>query len=70
MAYVLLTFVVGILNHHALNSNTKEPRFIIFMLSLKTAMKLLELKITPIITYGIAIIWEHLTKGNLLPSKE
>ena len=34
-------------------------------LSLKTAMKLFELKITPIITYGIAIIWEHLTKGNL-----
>ncbi|KAJ4451621.1 hypothetical protein ANN_03090 [Periplaneta americana] len=34
-------------------------------ISLSTAMKLFELKITPIITYGIDLIWEHLTKNNL-----
>lgn len=34
-------------------------------ISLSTAMKLFELKITPIITYGIDLIWEHLKKNNL-----
>ncbi|KAJ4437583.1 hypothetical protein ANN_17728 [Periplaneta americana] len=34
-------------------------------ISLSTAMKLFELKITPIITYGIDLIWEHLRKNNL-----
>ena len=30
-----------------------------------TALKLFKLKITPIMTYGLTIIWEHLTKTNL-----
>ena len=34
-------------------------------LSLTTALKLFKLKITPIMTYGLTIIWEHLTKTNL-----
>ena len=34
-------------------------------LSLETAMKLFNLKISPIMTYGIDLIWEHLNKDNL-----
>lgn len=33
--------------------------------SLKTAMKLFQAKIAPIVTYGLQLIWEHLTKRNL-----
>ena len=33
--------------------------------SLETAMKLFNAKIAPIITYGLELIWEHLTKRNL-----
>lgn len=34
-------------------------------LSLETAMKLFRLKITPIVTYGLALIWDHLTERNM-----
>ena len=34
-------------------------------ISLNTATTLFQLKVTPIITYGLDIIWEHLTKRNL-----
>jgi hypothetical protein len=34
-------------------------------LSMTTAMKLFDLKILPVLTYGIEIIWNHLTKSNL-----
>ena len=34
-------------------------------LSLETAMKPFNLKISPIMTYGIDLIWEHLNKDNL-----
>lgn len=34
-------------------------------LSMSTAMKLFDLKILPIVTYGMEIIWDHLNKHNL-----
>jgi hypothetical protein len=34
-------------------------------LSIETAVKLFELKIAPIASYGIEIIWPHLTKHDL-----
>lgn len=35
------------------------------LLSLETAMKLFNAKIMPIVSYGIEVIWEHLTERNL-----
>jgi hypothetical protein len=35
------------------------------LLSLQTAMLLFRSKITPILTYGIEVIWEHLSEKNL-----
>jgi hypothetical protein len=34
-------------------------------LSLKTAMKLFDLKVVPILTYGLTTIWEYLGENNL-----
>ena len=34
-------------------------------ISLNTALTLFQLKVMPIMTYGLDIKWEHLTKGNL-----
>ena len=34
-------------------------------ISLNTAMTLFQQKVTPIMMYGLDIIWEHLTKRNL-----
>lgn len=34
------------------------------LLSIETAMKLFEAKVVPTATYGIDLIWEHLTKKN------
>jgi hypothetical protein len=35
------------------------------LLSLETAMKLFSAKITPILTYGLKQIWDHLTVNDL-----
>jgi hypothetical protein len=35
------------------------------LLSLNTAMKLFRAKIMPILTYGLELIWEHLSLKNL-----
>jgi hypothetical protein len=35
------------------------------LLSLDTAMKLFSVKITPILTYGLEQIWDHLTVNDL-----
>ena len=34
-------------------------------ISLQTAMKIFKVKILPVITYGLNIIWQHLKKSNL-----
>lgn len=34
-------------------------------LSVESALKLFHAKISPIVTYGLALIWEHLNKSNL-----
>jgi hypothetical protein len=34
-------------------------------ISLRTALQLFKLKLTPIITYGINIYWDHLKRSNL-----
>ena len=35
-------------------------------ISLQTAMKIFKAKILPVISYGLHIIWQHLTKSNLM----
>lgn len=37
----------------------------IHRMSLISAMKLFNIKVLPVITYGLEVIWHHLTKGNL-----
>jgi hypothetical protein len=36
------------------------------LLSLETAMKLFAVKITPILTYGLEQVWDHLMVNNLI----
>jgi hypothetical protein len=38
-------------------------------LLLETVMKLFDLKIVPILTYGLAMIWEHLRENSLKMSE-
>ncbi len=44
-----------------LNTEIRNPR----CLSVKTALTLFDMKIGPIASYGISVIWEHLSVANL-----